>query len=168
MTTDPCTVNADLSLVDAQDRMAVNNIRHLLVEHGGRLAGLVSARDIGLAPTPGDDPSKVSVKSIMSERVYTCAPNDSLSDVAHEMEAHRFGCAVVVDQDTVVGIFTTTDALRALRQVLAGETVPRAVTPTHKIDTHPRSRDLTHHHMRLSDSLRAHGVLPSASQGNFR
>lgn len=169
MTTDPCTVNADLSLFDAQDRMAANNIRHLLVERSGRLAGLVSARDIGMTSSLiGVDPRRTTVAQAMSERVYTCAPKDTLVDVAHEMEAHRLGCAVVVEHDIVVGIFTTTDALRALRQVIVGAPVDRAVTPSHRTESDPRARDLVRHPMRLSDSLRAHGVLPSSTQGTFR
>ena len=55
------------------------------------------------------------------------------------------------------GVFTTTDALRALREVLTGKTAERAVRPTHA-DPPRRERNTLHQHMRVSDSLRAHGI----------
>lgn len=166
MTTAPCSVHADLSLADAQERMAFNNIRHLLVERDGRMVGLLSARDIGLAATLATiDPHQVSVARAMRENVYTCHPDDAIEDVAHEMEAHRLGCAVVIESDVVVGIFTTTDALRALRQVLRGQPVERAVTPTHVVEANPRSRNLTRQPFRVADALRSRGAAPSAKMG---
>jgi acetoin utilization protein AcuB len=35
------------------------------------------------------------------------------------MAEHKYGSAVVVEDGTVVGVFTTTDALKALASVLA-------------------------------------------------
>jgi len=54
----------------------------------------------------------------MTEPVFTVDPNASLAKTAREMAAHRYGSAVVLDHGIVVGLFTTTDALRALAAVL--------------------------------------------------
>jgi acetoin utilization protein AcuB len=39
--------------------------------------------------------------------------------VAAEMAEHRYGSAVVVDKDRVIGILTTVDGMRALSMLLA-------------------------------------------------
>ncbi len=49
---------------------------------------------------------------------YTVSPDAPLRDVARTMAEQKFGSAVVVDGDEVTGVFTTTDALRALAAVL--------------------------------------------------
>jgi len=46
MTTEVFTVPPDMSLLDAAREMATRWIRHLPVEDGGRLVGLVSMRDV--------------------------------------------------------------------------------------------------------------------------
>lgn len=168
MTAEPCTVGSDLSLFDAKERMSLNNIRHLLVERDGRLVGVVSSRDLSFAETLGKvDLNRTSVSEAMSRKVYMCAPTDDLAEVAREMEAHRYGCAVIVEDIVVVGIFTTTDALRALRQVLTGET-SREVNPTHvRAQVGERDVHLSQMHMRVSDVLRLRGASPETAQGTF-
>lgn len=168
MTTEPCTVDEGLSLADAQDRMSANNIRHLLVSRDGRLVGVLSSRDVSFASSlPGVEAEKIQVGEAMSKAVYSCSKDAPLHEVAWQMEGHRWGCAVVLDGDTVVGIFTTTDALRALRQVVTGEMAEPAVTPTHRPEI-GQERDLVKHHTRVSSSLAAHGVGPSPNQGMIR
>jgi acetoin utilization protein AcuB len=46
--------------------------------------------------------------------VYCVSPDAPLVEVAREMAEHKYGSAVVVEGPKVVGVFTTTDALRAL------------------------------------------------------
>jgi acetoin utilization protein AcuB len=135
MTTEPATADEGLRLSDAQERMFLNNIRHLVVHREGRVTGIVSTRDVALAMSlSGSAAEKLKVRDAMSTSLYTCTPETRVGEVAEQMETHRYGCAVVVDQDVLVGVFTTTDALRALRQVIAGKPVEPAVTPTHHED----------------------------------
>jgi signal-transduction protein with cAMP-binding, CBS, and nucleotidyltransferase domain len=167
MTTEPCTVDEELTLADAQDRMQANNIRHLLVSKNGRMSGLISSRDVAFAVSLEQiDAKKLLVRDAMSRKVYTCQKGDDLAEVAWQMEGHRFGCAVVLEEDTVVGVFTTTDALRALRQAIVGHEVPAAVEPTHK-PTIGETRDVVAHHTSVSRTLASHHAGPTAGQGLF-
>lgn len=157
MTLQPCTVDHGLSLEDAEDRMRANNIRHLLVTEQSRLVGVLSTRDVSLARTiKGKKHANPSLSDVMSSHVYTCSADTPLREVAAEMEKHRYGCAVVLDDDFVVGIFTTTDGMRALRAVIAGEHVPRKTYPTHLLDV-SGERQKVEHHVRLGDRLGTYG-----------
>jgi acetoin utilization protein AcuB len=54
----------------------------------------------------------------MSPDVYTVTPSAKVADVVSEMAKHKYGCAVVVESAKVVGVFTTTDAMRLLAMLL--------------------------------------------------
>lgn len=168
MTEQPCTVDAGLSIADAQQRMVQNNIRHLLVVSGDRLVGVVSSRDLAVASSLADtDAKKTNVEVAMRPSVYVCDTSTPLAAVAYDMEAHRYGCAVVLDDGRAVGIFTTTDALRALRQVITGAPAEPVSPATHaQADAAPDQ--LREHRVRLGEELfRAH-INPSAHQGMIR
>lgn len=170
MTEKPCTVDAGLSIADAQQRMSQNNIRHLLVVSGDRLVGVVSSRDLAVvAGMPDVSPDKTEVTVAMRPSVYVCDVGTPLESVALDMEMHRYGCAVVVDDGHATGIFTTTDALRALRELATGEPAEPAAPPTHlQAPPSEEERPRREHHFRVGDALlRAH-VSPSAHQGMIR
>ncbi len=83
---------------------------------------MLSQRDLHLIETLKDVvPKEVLVEEAMSQDAYTVAPEAPLADVAREMALHKYGSAVIVRGKEVLGIFTTTDALRALDTVLRGE-----------------------------------------------
>ncbi|MEM7152204.1 MAG: CBS domain-containing protein [Myxococcota bacterium] len=122
MSIDPVTASEELSIVDAQDRMTFNEIRHLLVVRNGQLTGIVSAHDLGRVwSTDHRARCDLTVRDAMTARPYCCTPTTRVSEVARVLERNRYGCAVVIDGDDVVGIFTTIDALRILRSLALGE-----------------------------------------------
>lgn len=140
MTALPATADVGLRLADAEQRMTLDNIRHLVVLRQGHVVGVLSNRDIAVAlSTPGTDANKLLVGDAMSERPYACAPSTRLSEVALAMEANRWGCALVIEGDDVVGVFTTTDALRALRALATGGYAEPATRAHHlpSADTEP-------------------------------
>ena len=138
MTHTPASADEELRLADAQERMFIDNIRHLVVHRGGQVTGVLSTRDVTLALSlPGVDAKALTVRDAMSPHPYVCPPNAPISEVAHEMERHRYGSALVVEGEEVVGMFTTTDALRALRQLATGKPAEPAVRPDHLPPTEP-------------------------------
>lgn len=125
MTACPVTVQTGLRLSDALDRMYSDNIRHLpVVDDKGKLVGLLSTRDIAaVAAMRALDPDRATVESAMATVPFTCADHSPLLAVVERMEAHRLGSTIVTRDEKPVGIFTTTDALRALRSQLLGQPV---------------------------------------------
>jgi acetoin utilization protein AcuB len=119
MTPSPHSIGREQTLSTALALMNRHDIRHLPVLDGGRVAGLLSQRDVLFVETLRDvDPSKVAVEEAMSTEVYAVDPQTPLVDVVAEMAEHKYGCVVVVQGTQVAGIFTTVDALRALVTML--------------------------------------------------
>jgi acetoin utilization protein AcuB len=119
MTARPVTVGRTESLATAQGLMRRNEVRHLPVLERGELVGVVSQRDLYLLETlAGVDVGDDRVDDAMSSDAYVVAPSVPLDEVTAHMVTERRGCAVVVERGRVIGIFTTTDALRVLAGTL--------------------------------------------------
>jgi acetoin utilization protein AcuB len=119
MTTGLHTIGHDQKLAQAHKLMRTHHIRHLPVLQAGKLVGVLSDRDLNLIETLRDvDPERVLVEEAMTPAVYTVSPKAALDEVVREMAHHKYGCAVVLDNDKVVGVFTTVDALRAFSDLL--------------------------------------------------
>ncbi len=119
MTLQPITIGRDQTLNVAHEMMRRHRIRHLPVLEHGDLVGVVSQRDLYFLETiAGADLDEDKVDDAMSQDAYAVAPETKLSDVAREMAAHKYGCAVVMERGRVAGIFTATDALRVLAGLL--------------------------------------------------
>ncbi|HXN34504.1 MAG TPA: CBS domain-containing protein [Polyangiaceae bacterium] len=115
MTASPHSIGREQTLATALALMRRYDIRHLPVLDGGRIAGLLSQRDVLFVETLRDvDPSQVAVEEAMSTDVYTVAPETPLVEVVADMADHKYGCVVVVEGARIAGIFTTVDALRVL------------------------------------------------------
>ena len=120
MTAAPHTIGRDQPLSAAKDLMTRYGVRHLPVLEGGQLVGVVSERDLAFIGAVRDiEADELTVGEAMSSEVYTVGSNESLQTVAANMARHRYGSAVVVDDNKVVGVFTTVDALQALQTLLA-------------------------------------------------
>lgn len=122
MTALPETIDEALLLADAKDRMFALGVHHLPVLRDGTLVGILSQRDIAVAEALATiEYAKIPVANVMTQAPFTCGPNAHVEAVAREMAAHYYGSAVVVDPEhptAVVGVFTTTDALRALAAII--------------------------------------------------
>ncbi len=119
MTPCPRTIGASERLAAAHRFMRENAIRHLPVLERDELVGVVSQRDLYFIETlKGVDPEQVAVSEAMSPAPYVIDPEASVARVVREMAKHKYGCAVVADKGDVLGVFTTTDALRVLDEVL--------------------------------------------------
>lgn len=118
MTTTPHSVGADQNLNQALELMRKYGIRHLPVLKGGTLTGIISDRDLKLAlGIRGVDANITKVDEVLSEEVYITEPTRLITEVVAEMAEKRIGSAVVVQNHKLVGIFTTTDALKVLAEI---------------------------------------------------
>lgn len=122
MTHCPHTIGHDQPLAAAHRLMQKYEIRHLPVLQGGKLVGMLSQRDLHFIETLANvDPETVPVSEAMSQDTYTVGPRSTLRKVAEEMADHRYGSAVVIEKERVIGILTTVDGMRAL-SILLSET----------------------------------------------
>jgi len=114
----PETVEAEETLGRALATMQDNHIRHLPVLRQGELAGILSDREANLVRLIPDG-LELKVSDVMTSPVFSANVDDSLSSVVEVMASKKYG-AVVVQNDLgdVVGIFTVTDAMRILNELL--------------------------------------------------
>ena len=109
------SLKREQSMQEAITLFGARRFRHVLVTDGGRLAGVVSDRDVfrflAQNPTSKDTP----VSSVMTRNPVTVRRNASVADAISLILHRRINCLPVVTEDqTVEGILTTTDLLRAL------------------------------------------------------
>jgi acetoin utilization protein AcuB len=116
MTTTPYAINAESTIEEASQVMKKHGIRHLpVVVVEGHEYGILSDRDVKYAMSlAGFDARHAKVKDIYEEIPYITKPTTLISDVSAELAERKVGSALIVDNGHLVGIFTTTDACRAL------------------------------------------------------
>ena len=116
----PFSIQADAGLEDAKRLFTEHSIRHLPVLEGDRLVGLVSLHGAERAEALAlrDGAVLPSVREVATSSVYTVDLDETLDNVLLHMAANRLGSALVVRHGRMVGIFTTTDALRGFAEHL--------------------------------------------------
>ena len=124
MTPMPHTINQSLPLKKAIQMMSEFNIRHVPVQNAGRLVGVLTDRDIKLASS-FEGSAELTVEDVMTQDPFIAKPQAPLDQVVFEMAEHKYGCAVVQQENgKVVGIFTAVDGLRVLGQILQTQFKP--------------------------------------------
>lgn len=117
----PISVEQDVTVADALDVMRNFGVRHLPVFDGDLLVGLVSERDLKSAMHPKAN-AKSPVSEVMSKKPYSAYEETSLKDITKVMFENKYGSVLITDSDSaLVGIFTTTDALRVLHEFFTGK-----------------------------------------------
>ena len=121
----PITVTQDDLVNTAYQRMQGMRIRHLpVITEGQQIMGILTDRDVRQVHA-SDAPhlavyelttllQKMSVKEVMTKPVVTVKSDNPVADAGQLLLAHKFGCLPVVrDDETLEGIITVTDLLRA-------------------------------------------------------
>ncbi len=120
-TPNPLKVEVGTSLNQAWETMFSNKIRHILVHKENDIVGIVSSRDLTTF-SQASNFEELKVEDIMSKDIYTVSPETKLYEVALKMSKEKIGSAVIYDPtEKSLGIFTATDALNALVEVLRGD-----------------------------------------------
>jgi acetoin utilization protein AcuB len=115
MTPTPHTVGSEQTITFAQRLMQKHGIRHLPVLHGGQLDGIVSDRDLGMIAGLNEvNPDNTTVEEAMTQEAYTVDKATPLLHVLKEMLENKYGSAIVVEGEKIIGIFTTYDSLQLL------------------------------------------------------
>lgn len=111
---DVATTTPDRPLSDIVQELATRKIGALVVTERGRVAGIVSERDIvkaiGLRSAEIlADP----VSSIMTRDVVTCREGETINSVMSRMTRRRFRHMPVVEDGELVGIVSIGDVVKA-------------------------------------------------------
>lgn len=115
----PKSIGSDQTIASANEFMRKLHLRHLPVLKGGKVIGVITDRDINLVMGFKDaDPELMRVEDAYSSEPYITSPNAPLNEVTAHMAEKKYGCALVVDNNKLVGIFTAIDACKAVSDLL--------------------------------------------------
>lgn len=119
----PHSVGSHQSCEVALHMMQEHHCRHLPVQEGGKLVGILSDRDVNFAlRIDKKEPAHLLVRDAYTPDPYVVGPETPVYQVAIKMAHEHIGCALVEDNGKLMGIFTTVDACRLLAEVLEGRT----------------------------------------------
>ena len=124
MTRDVVTLAPEASAAEAWRICRDKNIRHLPVVDEGRLVGLVSDRDLRDASPPRSSTGERDALNwsrlgdLMSTRLVTIHPLDTIEHAARELTERKIGCLPVVADGELVGIITSSDMMQTLIELV--------------------------------------------------
>ena len=124
MTSQPTCVRPESTVLDLVQTFHAKQFRHLLVtDENERLMGVVSDRDVVrcFGPTVYPDESmlaSIPTRKVMSRDVVTIDRSTPLVECIDMLRREGVSCLPVVEDERLVGIITTSDLLRCLRQML--------------------------------------------------
>lgn len=119
MTYIPKSIDYSQTLASASETLRKLHIRHLPVLKDGKIVGVLSDRDIKFISGFKDiDPATLTVENAYTPNPYCTSPETPLNEVLAEMAENKYGCALVVDNEKLVGIFTEVDAFKAFSELL--------------------------------------------------
>ena len=94
----------------AWERMRNRGIHHLVIIHGGKPVGVVSAQDLGGARGAQSRQGKI-VAHFMSPNMISAGPRATVRQAANLLRGYGVGCLPVMDDGKLVGIVTVSDLL---------------------------------------------------------
>ena len=122
MKRDLVTVPPGATLEDAARLLKAHRIHHLPVVEGERLQGIVTDTDLRNAMLPGGPGegggASRTVGEVMTRKVVTLSPEDTIDDAMVILCRQRFGALPVVDGGRLVGIVAKADILAAMLETL--------------------------------------------------
>jgi len=119
-TPDPITANEDTTIDELRELMETHGIRHLPIVRDENVVGVLSDRDVRLAWGLTDaEKRQVRAADIMATDPLTVRATAPLDEVAYAMSEKKLGSVIVTEEDgKFLGIFTATDALNALIEIV--------------------------------------------------
>jgi CBS domain-containing protein len=110
MAHDPRMISPDDTVHDAARVMRDEDVGAVLLEQQGRLAGILTDRDIVVrSDADGNDPDDVKAGDIATRDVEALTPDQSVQDAARFMREHNVRRVPVVQDGRPVGIVSIGD-----------------------------------------------------------
>lgn len=111
---DVATVSPTATVAEAANILAERKIGALVVTGaGGRITGIISERDIvRCLASHGAAVLQLPLTEVMTRKVVTCAPNDTVSVIMELMTAGKFRHLPVTEEGALVGIISIGDVVK--------------------------------------------------------
>ena len=107
------SITPDASVFEALRLMADKDVGALLVMDGDKMAGILSERDYARKVVlSGKVSRETAVSEIMTPKVFTVHPDQTIEECMEMMTAKRVRHLPVVERDHVVGMISIGDVVR--------------------------------------------------------
>jgi CBS domain-containing protein len=124
MTRDVTACAPSATVKDAAGLMARDDIGPVPVVEDGRLAGIVTDRDIVIrVVAEGRDPNTTTVGEIATKDIVTVSPDDDLEDALRLLAENQVRRLPAVEGDRLVGMVAQADIARLGKDSKTGEVV---------------------------------------------
>lgn len=115
-------VDQDMNVFEIFQLMKKHKIRHVPVVEKGEAVGMISDRDLQFVNATGDS-LQLKAKDVMTNNPFSVDSMTSVPHVVNAMAAKKINSVLIHDQNKkVVGIFTSTDALKILSELYRPKT----------------------------------------------
>jgi CBS domain-containing protein len=107
------SINPSATLATVAQRLRLEGIGSLVVLEEGKLAGMISERDVVHAfAAHRAEAAELKVADLMARDLVTCRPEDSLTRVLGLMTRHRVRHLPVLESGRLVGLISIGDAVK--------------------------------------------------------
>lgn len=107
------SIGPDRRVFDALKLMAEKDVGALLVVEDGRLLGIISERDYARKVIlHGKSSHEIPVREIMTTKVITVRPNQTVDECMTLMTHHRVRHLPVMDGDRLIGVLSIGDLVK--------------------------------------------------------
>jgi len=109
-------IDCDATVSEAIAKLVQNNIGSLpVLDHGGRLAGIFSERDVlRLIHNRGEGFGRLCVADVMTSGPVTCRLEDDVDDIMGKMSERHIAKVPVLSGDQLVGVVSVGDVVKVL------------------------------------------------------
>ena len=108
------TIDPGATVTELLRKLAEHNVGAIVVVGDGRVAGIVSERDIVRRLNErGPGLLSAQVSEIMTADVFTCAPSDTVDSLTVVMTERRFRHVPVIADGELVGIVSIGDVVKS-------------------------------------------------------
>jgi CBS domain-containing protein len=110
------------TVIDAVNTMNDHHVGSVLVCEGGDPVGVFSERDVLVRVVAAHrDPRQTLVRDVMTTRLYTAAPDDTLLEVMRLMTDRRCRHVPVMEGESLIGLVSIGDLTKATQYNLRQE-----------------------------------------------
>jgi CBS domain-containing protein len=110
------------SVIDAVNVMNDHHVGSVLVLEGGHPVGIFSERDVLVRVVAAHrDPRQTLVRDVMTTRLHTVSPDDTLLEVMGLMTERRCRHVPVMDGEVMIGLVSIGDLTKATQHNLRHE-----------------------------------------------
>ena len=107
-------IDENETILDASVIMKINNIRGLVVVNNDKISGILTERDIvSKVVASGIDPKNTKIKDIMTHKIVSSSPDETIDEIANKMYANGIGRILIINPNNeIAGIVTKTDIIK--------------------------------------------------------